>query len=70
MIVKKVTVYASNDSRCLMASANSLVSKYVHTEMEQNGDGPKPKLRNGRFLLYRGEKEVVLNFAYWSQPLI
>jgi len=53
-----------------MASANSLVSKYVRIEMEQNGDGPKPKLCNGRFLLYRAEKEVVLSFAYFSLPLI
>ena len=67
---KKVMVCALNDARCIMASANSLVSKYVHTEMEQNGDGPKPKLCNGRFLLYRAEKEVVLNFDYFSQPLI
>lgn len=67
---KKVMVYALNDARCIMASANSLVSKYAHTEMEQNGNGPKPKLRSGHFLLYHGEKEVVLNFVYFSQPLI
>jgi len=54
----------------MAAPTNSLVSKYIHTEMEQNGDGPKLKLCNGLFLLYRGEKEDVLNCAYFSQPLI
>jgi len=67
---KKVMVCALNDARCIMASPNSLVSKYAHIETEQNGDGPKPKLCNCRFLLYRGEKEIVLGFAYFSQPLI
>lgn len=38
--------------------------------MEQNGDGPKWNLCNGRFLLYGGEKEVLLCFTYFSQPLI
>ena len=70
MPAKKVMVCALNDARCIMASANCLVSQYVHTEMEQNEDGPKPKLSNERFLLHRGKKEVVLNFAYFSQPLI
>lgn len=64
-------VCALNDPGCIMAApTNSLVSKYIHTEMEQNGDGPKLKLCNGLFLLYRGEKEDVLNCAYFSQPLI